>query len=271
MKIPVWLLVLLFAGYTAWSVNYWHCYKCQCCAGAAPPTVSKPSGVPLFKWDADKPLSDSNFVNWKKVFLAKGGQGDTLLISGLYRAGEKNDTKKSPNLGIARATAMSLMLQPEMPANRLRIAAKQVTDSLTATSGPMESIEFTWLKMVLKKEESAIIESDNAVTFLFPFNSTEKEHDPKVDEYLNKLVDKHKATTATFSIVGFTDDVGEVQENIALGLGRANSVRQYLEKNGIAATRIQTSSKGEAEPVADNSTEDGKHQNRRVVLTVNQK
>lgn len=267
MRIPPWLPVLLFAGYSAWAVNYWHCYKCQCCDGTPPqPPVS--SGTPLFAWNASSPVADSNFVAWKKVFLAKSGQGDTLLITGLYRAGETNDGKL-PNLGLARAQFLAAKMQPELPANRIKTAAKQVSDDLKSDGPPLESAEFTWLKMVLKKDEGAIIESDNAVTFLFPFNSTEKDHDPQVDAYLQKLVDKHKATTATFVIVGHTDDVGTPEENIALGLRRANAIRQFLTSKGIAAGRIQTSSKGEAEPVADNSTEDGRHQNRRVVLSTN--
>lgn len=264
MRIPPWLLALLFAGYSAWAVNYWHCYKCQCCDGASPELPAS-SGTPLFNWSAPSSVPDSNFTAWKKVFLAKSKQGDTLLITGLYRAGETNGSK-FPNLGLARAQFLAAQMQPELPANRIKTAAKLVSDNLTATSGPGESAEFAWLKMVLKKDEGAIIESDNAVTFLFPFNSTEKDSDPNVDAYLQKLVDKHKATTATFVIVGHTDDVGTPEENAALGLGRANAIRQFLINKGIAAGRIQASSKGEAEPVTDNSTEDGRHQNRRVVL-----
>jgi len=72
-------------------------------------------------------------------------------------------------------------------------------------------------------------------------------------------------------VVGHTDNVGEDKENIALGLGRAKAIAKFLTSHGIAANRIQTDSKGESEPqpLADNNTEDGRHQNRRVVLTVN--
>ena len=123
--------------------------------------------------------------------------------------------------------------------------------------------------MVLKKEDSAIIESDKDVILLFPFNSTEKEHDPKVDAYLKEMCEKHQSDATTFVVTGHTDDVGEAASNISFGLKRAQSVAKILKDNGIASSRIQTGSKGEAEPVADNSTEDGRHQNRRVVITVN--
>jgi outer membrane protein OmpA-like peptidoglycan-associated protein len=124
--------------------------------------------------------------------------------------------------------------------------------------------------MVLKKEDSAVIESDKDVILLFPFNSTERDRDPKVEDFLKELCAKHKATNATFALVGHTDNVGTDEENIALGLARAKTVAQSLRRNGIAANRINTTSKGESEPVADNSTDEGRQQNRRVVITVNQ-
>lgn len=266
MKIPLWLIAVLFAGYTVWCVNYWHCRICDCCDGQKPETTVQTSGVPLFKWNAAQPEPDANFKNWKKEMLAKGGQGDTLLITAWYRAGETDGAK----LGMARAEALKAMMMPEMPDSRLHLAAKAVEDSLAEGGPARESAGFSWIKMVLAKEEGAIIESDNAVTFLFPFNSTEKDKDPAVDEYLRKLVEKHKATSATFLVVGHTDNVGSDEQNNALGMGRARAIAKILTDNGIPASRIKVESKGKSEPVADNNTEDGRHQNRRVVLTTNQ-
>jgi outer membrane protein OmpA-like peptidoglycan-associated protein len=143
-----------------------------------------------------------------------------------------------------------------------------VDDGLAEGGNPMESASFAWSKMVLKKEESAIIESDKDVILLFPFNSTVNLRDAKVDAYLKELCEKHQATNATFSVVGHTDNVGTDEENMKMGLDRAKSVAKTLRSYGIAGNRIQTSSKGKSEPVADNSTDEGRQQNRRVVITV---
>lgn len=268
MKIPWWLVLLVFAGFSYWSVNYWHCYKCECCNGAIPPEIAQNIGAPLFNWSADKPNPDSNFLAWKKRLLSKGGQGDTLLITGLYRTAE-TFAGKDGNLGLVRAAALRTMMAPEMPENRIRLLAKAVSDDWSASGEPRQSATFDWSKMILKKEAGAIIESDNMVTFLFPFNSTEKDQDPAVDDYLKKMVEQHKALTTTFEISGHTDDVGEPAENVKLGLGRANSIAKMLIANGINAARIKVDSKGEAEPIADNTTEDGRHQNRRVTIKTN--
>ncbi len=266
MKIPLWLIALLFAGYTVWCSNFWHNYCKSRCCGDTPALTEKTTGVPLFNWNTESPVPDANFPAWKKDLIKKGGQGDTLVITGYYRASEPNGEK----LALARAQALKSMMMPEVPESRMRLATLMIPDDgLADGTAPKESTSFNWSKMILKADQGAIIEADNAITILFPSNSTVRDRDIAVEEYLKKLVEKHKATTSTFSLVGFTDDVGEADINQKLGLGRAKAIGQFLNKNGIASNRITVDSKGEADPVADNTTEDGRHQNRRVVITVN--
>ncbi len=66
-------------------------------------------------------------------------------------------------------------------------------------------------------------------------------------------------------IIGHTDSDGDSKANLSLSQKRAISVKNYLqEKFKISETAIQTDGKGENEPVADNKTNEGKAQNRRV-------
>ncbi|AFL81175.1 outer membrane protein/peptidoglycan-associated (lipo)protein [Aequorivita sublithincola DSM 14238] len=66
-------------------------------------------------------------------------------------------------------------------------------------------------------------------------------------------------------IVGHTDGDGDSNSNLKLSDERAKSVRAALvSQYGISIGRIQTDGKGETNPVADNSSENGKSQNRRV-------
>jgi len=70
-------------------------------------------------------------------------------------------------------------------------------------------------------------------------------------------------------IVGYTDNVGSEQYNLRLSLQRAQSVADYLiYVEGVEKSRIEIEGKGEANPVADNSTEEGRRKNRRVEITV---
>jgi OOP family OmpA-OmpF porin len=65
---------------------------------------------------------------------------------------------------------------------------------------------------------------------------------------------------------GHTDSVGNDAYNQSLSQRRAESVRDYLTSQGVLPDRLQARGYGESRPVADNSSEDGRAQNRRVEL-----
>ena len=69
-----------------------------------------------------------------------------------------------------------------------------------------------------------------------------------------------------FSISGHTDSIGSDQYNDGLSLRRANAVRDYLVQHGVASGRLDVSSHGEMNPVADNATAEGRAMNRRVEI-----
>ena len=69
-------------------------------------------------------------------------------------------------------------------------------------------------------------------------------------------------------IDGHTDDQGSEQYNQALSERRAVSVAQYLNSRGVDPRRLLVVGFGESRPVADNSTEFGRQQNRRVEVRI---
>lgn len=70
------------------------------------------------------------------------------------------------------------------------------------------------------------------------------------------------------SIEGHTDDVGSGSSNLKLSKKRATAVRTYLVGKGIAKQRLTSTGFGEAQPVADNATAEGRFQNRRVEFKI---
>ena len=66
-------------------------------------------------------------------------------------------------------------------------------------------------------------------------------------------------------IEGYTDSVGAESYNLALSQRRAQAAADYLQSKGIAASRMKVIGRGEADPIGDNSTAEGRAQNRRVV------
>jgi outer membrane protein OmpA-like peptidoglycan-associated protein len=69
-------------------------------------------------------------------------------------------------------------------------------------------------------------------------------------------------------ITGFTDNVGKPADNLILSKGRALAVVNYLIQKGINNTRLSFKGLGEANPVANNNTEEGRALNRRTELSV---
>jgi outer membrane protein OmpA-like peptidoglycan-associated protein len=68
-------------------------------------------------------------------------------------------------------------------------------------------------------------------------------------------------------IVGHTDSIGDDAYNMDLSKRRAHAVTEYLRGKGIKlADRFEATGMGETKPLADNSTEEGRAQNRRVTI-----
>lgn len=67
---------------------------------------------------------------------------------------------------------------------------------------------------------------------------------------------------------GYTDSQGKDSSNLALSQKRADSVRQYLIGKGVEGERLTAKGYGEASPIADNDTVEGRAENRRVEIKV---
>ena len=116
---------------------------------------------------------------------------------------------------------------------------KEVTDKIKRAA---KGIYFETGKDIIKPASFANL--DNAVAIL------------KADNTLNVDIDGH------------TDNVGDDAKNLDLSNRRAQAVKAYFEKKGIAASRLVATGYGETKPVADNNTTAGKALNRRVELNL---
>ncbi len=70
----------------------------------------------------------------------------------------------------------------------------------------------------------------------------------------------------TMRIVGHTDNVGSAASNLALSENRAQAMADYYISLGIPADRFEVEGRGESQPVGPNLTEEGRAQNRRIVV-----
>ncbi len=78
-----------------------------------------------------------------------------------------------------------------------------------------------------------------------------------------------QAENTKLTIVGHTDNVGNDGSNMSLSKTRAQAVVEYLKNKGIPQSRFQmVDGKGASQPIADNGSESGRSDNRRVVITL---
>jgi OOP family OmpA-OmpF porin len=69
-------------------------------------------------------------------------------------------------------------------------------------------------------------------------------------------------------VAGYTDDRGEVTYNVGLSQKRADAVRDYLITHGVSANKLNAKGYGPENPIADNTSKDGRAANRRVELHI---
>lgn len=109
--------------------------------------------------------------------------------------------------------------------------------------------------------------TDDKVKFGFDTSDLSPEAESALDEFASQL--KNQNAGVYIEIQGHTDSVGSEKYNEELGLLRAEAVRRYLsQKHQFPLHRMNVISYGESAAQADNSTRDGRSQNRRVALVV---
>ncbi|HTR04782.1 MAG TPA: OmpA family protein [Thermoanaerobaculia bacterium] len=112
----------------------------------------------------------------------------------------------------------------------------------------------------------SLVLSDDAAKF--PVNKYEvsKEAQDALNAFAERL--KSENRNVYLEIQGHTDATGSDAYNMKLGSERAEAVRRYLNKQGVALNRMSTISYGSSEPVESNKTKEGRSKNRRVVIIV---
>ncbi|GEM_PF-63166 len=118
---------------------------------------------------------------------------------------------------------------------------------------------------VQRVEEGIAVSFDSGLLFDFDsatLKSNARQNLRKLAEILNEDQD------TDLLIVGHTDSVGDENYNLRLSERRAQSAANFLISQGVASSRIQIEGRGLYEPIADNDTEAGRQENRRVEVAM---
>jgi outer membrane protein OmpA-like peptidoglycan-associated protein len=119
-------------------------------------------------------------------------------------------------------------------------------------------------------QTSPRLELKNGTTVLFATGSDEilPASDPLIIDIANYM---KQVSWTKIRVEGHTDAAGDEKSNLELSQKRAASVQQALLNKGVAEGRVTSEGCGEKAPIADNNSEDGKQQNRRVEFVFTKK
>lgn len=200
-----------------------------------------------------------------------------LEITGFYKSDEKNNSAY-PNLGLARANSVkNYLVLHGVPSKQIDTYG-QLNDDIhpddkatlfgplkfgmltldTSDTSAMEALE----KACQSVRENPLVLHFKTGQAAIALTNEQRQKIADISHCVDKLGVK-------VQVVGHTDNTGDAANNVILGQQRADFAKGYLIKNGILGGNIETSSKGQAEPIADNAIDEGKAQNRRTVITIN--
>ena len=124
------------------------------------------------------------------------------------------------------------------------------------------------VKPVEPAPQTEVITLSDASNVLFDFDKSDLT--PAAKAQLDTLMDKlRNADVVSIKVIGHTDSKGSDAYNQALSERRASSVAAYLLSQGLAPNKLTSEGRGESEPVADNASDEGRAENRRVELHIN--
>lgn len=225
-------------------------------AARAEPGVAENGSAELDRADAAlKPLLDNLDENEAKAAKNITGQIDALLATARTRAKiatmkeEIAGLNNSNNSRVASAEASAASAQADAA------KAKAEADKLRAQ---MQAYQMKQTQL-----GATLVLSDVV------FESGKADLKPGAAERLRPLAGYLQANpNVRVRIDGHTDAQGSEAYNQALSDRRAGAVRAALGGMGVAGSRIEAVGHGEAQPVADNRTQAGRQQNRRVEVTL---
>lgn len=201
----------------------------------------------------------------------------TIDITGFYKSDEVNNSAY-PNLGLARSNSVkNYLVTHGVPSRQIDTYGKLNDDiNLDDTNTLFGPLKFG----VLTTDESDTSAIDALKTACDAVKANPLVLHFKTGQASIVLTAAQRQKIADIShcvdklgvkvqVVGYTDNTGNAANNVVLGQQRADFAKEYLVRNGILSTNIDTSSKGSSEPIADNATEEGRAENRRTVVTIN--
>lgn len=256
MKKLLALLTLLLFLFLVWSSWNWYKNTVLCCDEPVEEVV-KIVGPLAFTCNSDQPITGDGWEAKKAEFISSLVEGEKLLIVAPYFDGETSD------LGMSRAAKIEKLFLDKLSEDQIELHTYLAGNCEDAQTDPLYK---TLFRSVVRNEN--VLELHDKAFIYFEYDKTKEIDTENVVKYLNTLAEEVKAGGQSIQLTGHTDHDGDQDYNYKLGLERAEHVKAYLVKQGVPEEKISVDSAGKLEPIADNSTEEGRQKNRRVEIEI---
>lgn len=129
------------------------------------------------------------------------------------------------------------------------------------------------LRQELASTGVSVVRDGDSIRLIMPGNITFKTDSSDINAgfyaTLNSVAKVlNKYDDSTVMVLGYTDSTGAAEYNQTLSQQRANAVAAYLQGQGVKASRFEIMGLGSSNPIASNSTAQGRQQNRRVEIKI---
>lgn len=266
------LLLWMGIGVDSCRESSWEPLLCAGCAETVteetPPTVVTPpvseTRLPVdFSRDNSTAFTNPGYDEYRARILEGYKEGQILEITGDYYEGEAKPDGFD-NMGIARASAIRDLLDPDIPAENIILKSNLISDS--NDDKYFSGHSYRWVS----EQPEAVEVVDDCTTIRFDFNSADGNLSTEILTRLDEIAQRVRKTGEKITITGHTDDVGEADANRRLGTKRSLDIRREFINRRVLREQIITTTKGEEEPIASNDSDRGRAENRRVEVCLSE-
>jgi len=188
-----------------------------------------------------------NFDNYADSIVNSLAPNEIIVLTGLLSQQEEEINK---DLGRQRAKGLLALLN--IKKERTQIESR-VVEELPSHLSYVEVKRLSNESVIVERDVTHDGDINQHSTIYFPFNSTDKLDDARVEKFLDEIAKRVQGSGERVLLVGHTDKIGPREYNYALGDKRAKSIKYYLISRGVNPKKIITQSQGELNQVGSAS------------------
>lgn len=217
---------------------------------------------------------DEAYIAQRKAEYAEVMARIEMLRQGIAQANaqeeaakEKDAARTKAELARTKAALASTQAAGAATAAQLELEKKQREEAEKRAA--QANADLARIAAVKQEDRGTVITLSGSVLFA----SNKYDLLPAAQAKLNQVAEALLANDpdSTFVVEGHTDSQGKAALNQTLSENRARAVRDYLVEHGVAADRITSTGLGPSRPVAENSSAEGRANNRRVEIVIQPK